>query len=286
MATSILPYSHRNVNAEGDFRERHRLALWTVPGSAGLAGDLGPMQHAFTGVAEALRMEITGAARDALPRVGQRLWAALAAGTITEAEAGDLDHLLAGRTAPAAHGAQRVGQPTLRVPRPARPRPAESLQRRRRWAAAGYLPPKLAASFTTGEQAVMGVIAETVTKRGSCDLCHGQVAALAGVSTSTVKRAIRAARLLGLVAVRERRVSRFRSDSNVLTIVSTAWCAWLQLGPKNGRGGGVQSRTGTNTDSSRRQPPAGRILHANGIRASGADPARSGEIGRWAGAPS
>ena len=220
---------------------------------------------------ELWRETIVSASRDSLPDVSRRLWAALASGTITVEEAETLGGLLERRTAPAAHGAQRVGQPTLRVPRPARPRPAESLQRRRRWAASGYLPPRLAHHFTGGETAALSVIAETVTKRGSCDLCHGQVAALAGVSISTVKRAIRAARLLGLVSVRERRVSRFRSDSNVLTITSSAWCAWLSLGPKGGRGGGGQSRTGTNTSDSRKaaQRAGESILGAFGGRSRG-----------------
>ena len=68
------------------------------------------------------------------------------------------------------------------------------------------------------------------------------MAAIAGVSVSTVKRAVRAARLAGLVEVTIRRVSAFRNDTNVVVVVSADWKAWLSR-----RGGGVQRGAGTNT---------------------------------------
>ncbi|WP_163006121.1 hypothetical protein [Methylobacterium brachiatum] len=77
----------------------------------------------------------------------------------------------------------------------------------------------------------------SIVKRGACELCHGAVAALAGFSVSTVKSAIRQARLLGLIEVRERPVSRFRSDSNIITVISKAWLSWLRT-----RGQGVGFR--------------------------------------------
>src|SRR4051812_19140719 len=91
-----------------------------------------------------------------------------------------------------------------------------AIERRRRWAAAGRLPPRIAAHFTTGEQATLAVVAVEMVKRNACTLAIGAVAALAGVSESTVKRALRQARALGLIKVEERRLSRFRNDTNVV----------------------------------------------------------------------
>jgi hypothetical protein len=79
------------------------------------------MQHAGNGVADGLRVAIGGADRASLPRIGQSLWAALANGTNTEAEATDLGALIDSRTAPASFG--RVnGLLKLPKPQPARPR--------------------------------------------------------------------------------------------------------------------------------------------------------------------
>lgn len=83
-----------------------------------------------------------------------------------------------------------------------------------------------------------------------CSLSHGHVAAIAGVSVSTVKRAVRAARLAGLVEVTIRRVSAFRNDTNVV-VVPADWKAWLSRRGE-ARGGGVQGGAGTNTRISRK----------------------------------
>ena len=106
------------------------------------------------------------------------------------------------------------------------------------------MPPAIAAHFTTGEQAALAVVAVEVVKRQACSMAIGAVAALAGVSESTVKRALRHARAIGLILIRERRLSRFRNDTNVVTVVSREWLSWLEL---RRSGGGVQSRPGANT---------------------------------------
>src|SRR5919202_2357944 len=59
-------------------------------------------------------------------------------------------------------------QLTLRIPRPATYDRARSRERRRRLAASGPMPPRLAASFTCGEQAVLRVIADEHRDRGGC----------------------------------------------------------------------------------------------------------------------
>lgn len=180
------------------------------------------------------------AARVELPAVSAALWRALADGHVSEAEAEALSALIETRKVPAIRGPG--GGPGARG---SRPRSDRSLERRRRWAASGRLPPPLAARFTQGEVAVLAVLAVEATRHGRCTLAHAHLAALAGVSISTVKRAIRAARALGIVEVIVRRVSAFRNDTNAVAIVSREWRAWLARS-----GGGVQAGPGTSTHRS------------------------------------
>ena len=111
------------------------------------------------------------------------------------------------------------------------------MERRRRWAASGALPPALAARFTLAETAVLAVIAAEALRHGRCTLVIEHIAALAGVARSTVKRALRAAQGLGFVRIEERRVSAWRNAPNVVTITSREWSAWLRM-----RGRGVGSK--------------------------------------------
>lgn len=204
-------------------------------------------------VFEEMRRAVEAAAHDRLGEVAAAVWRAYGAGGLTDEQAEQLDGLLNARRGAAR--AAPVRTPTLAViaaqvvpaaaPSPlqgggaapararhttgSRPRSPESLARRRRMAASGYLPPALAAGFTLGEQAVLAVIALEVGKRGSCTLALGHIAALAGVCTTVAKRAVRQARTLGLVAVEERRVSRSRNDTNKVTVASKEWAAWLRL---------------------------------------------------------
>jgi len=123
------------------------------------------------------------------------------------------------------------------------------MERRRRWAASGRLPLGLAARFTLAEQAVLAVVAAEVAERGDCRLPLGRLAAVAGVGETSARRALRAARDMGVLTVEERRVSMWRNLPNVVGIVSAQWTAWLRLGRA---GGGRQSAQGTNTQGSRK----------------------------------
>ena len=109
------------------------------------------------------------------------------------------------------------------------------MERRRRWAASGALPPALAARFTLAETAVLAVVSAEALRHGRCTLVIEHIAALAGVTRSTVKRALRAAQGLGFVRIEERRVSAWRNAPNVVTITSREWSAWLRM---RGRGVG------------------------------------------------
>lgn len=109
-----------------------------------------------------------------------------------------------------------------------------SLQRRRRLAMSGPMPPGLACHFTVGELAVMRIVGDECRYRGRCVEFIDAIAARAGVGRSTVKNALRQARKLGLVAVTERRTTAGgrgrppRNDSNVVRVISPAWLAWLR----------------------------------------------------------
>jgi hypothetical protein len=146
--------------------------------------------------AEEIRRAAEAAPRVKLPEVSALLWKAFAAGSVTEAEAEVLSTLIEARKAPAA-------SPTpTRRPVGSRPRTDASMERRRRWAASGRLPPAIAARFTLAECAVLAAVSAEAVHRGDCRLCIDHIAALVGVGRSTVKNAIRQARTLGLVTVR------------------------------------------------------------------------------------
>src|SRR5215203_6344982 len=173
---------------------------------------------------EQLRRAVEASPRAELPAVSALLWKAYAAGQVTEAEASALsEDIEARKVLPAAQkpAQRRFGS---------RPRSPASMERRRRWAAAGALPPALASRFTLAEQAVLAVIAAENRKRGDCRLTNKEIADVAGVSVTTVKNALRAARGLTLLSIEERRLTAFRNASNVVRIVSPEWRAWLRLG--------------------------------------------------------
>lgn len=188
--------------------------------------------------------------RAELDAISRRLWAAVAAGHVGEAEA-DLiaarlhARQMRGRAPEPARHAQHAGV----APRPRRgrvrsPDRQRSLERRRRLAASGGLPPALAARFTTGQLAVLRIVADEVRARGTCDRCLDEIAARAGVSRATAKSTIRDARQIGLVTVQERRRPGAKSLPNVLRIISPEWTTWLRIGPR-ATGGKMRSPTDT-----------------------------------------
>jgi hypothetical protein len=196
--------------------------------------------------ADELRRAVETSPRMSLPKLSAVLWKAYAAGSVTEAQASELSDLIEARKAPPAPERpvqHRVGS---------RSRSPASLERRRSWAAAGRLPPHIASRFTLAEQAVLAVVALEVVKRGSCRLAIDHIAALAGVGRSTVKNALREAHGLGLVRIEERRLTGFRNDTNVVTILSPEWTSWLRL--RRGGGGGVKTVTRTTTSLVRSVP--------------------------------
>jgi hypothetical protein len=80
-----------------------------------------------------------------------------------------------------------------------------------------------------GEAAVLAVVASEVRRHGRCTLTIAHLAVLAGVSRTTTKRALGEAHALGMIRVQERRLTAWRNESNVVTVVDLAWSAWLRL---------------------------------------------------------
>src|SRR4051812_18778726 len=101
---------------------------------------------------EQLRRAVEASPRAELPTISALLWKAYAAGTVSESDAADLSAAIEARKA-----------------LPAAPKPVQrrfgsrrsdaSMERRRRWAVSGCLPPQIAAKFTLAEQSVLAVVA-------------------------------------------------------------------------------------------------------------------------------
>ena len=183
---------------------------------------------------EEMQRAVAAAPRERLPALSNAIWKAYAGGAIGEGDAQALAESVEARKAvPALTPARRSSG--------SRPRSPESTERRRRWTSSGWLPPQLAALFTLAEAAVSAaVVAAEVARHGRCTLTLGHIAALAGVCRTTVRNAMREARLAGLT-VEEWRLSAWRSAPNTVKIVSLEWSTWLRL---RGRGQGASALQG------------------------------------------
>src|SRR5215212_3211222 len=103
--------------------------------------------------ADQLRAAITAAPRCELAKLGEALWKAWGQGLVTDDEAKALAETIEAKKAlpaPLKPVQRRLGS---------RPRSPASIERRRRWAASGALPPALASRVTLAETAVLAVIA-------------------------------------------------------------------------------------------------------------------------------
>jgi CRP-like cAMP-binding protein len=202
--------------------------------------------------AEQIRRAVEASPRVELPKLSSALWKAFAAKGVSAEEAEALSELIEQRKKvppPAPRLAQRrVGS---------RPRTPASMARRRSWAAAGRLPPQLAAQFTVAEQAVLSVVSLQVEQGGACVLTLEHLAALAGVCRSTVKNALRQAQQLGLIRVEERRLTAWRNAPNKVMILSPEWLTWMRLRSKRGGGKSVPPTSSQDLRRKRSLPESG-----------------------------
>ena len=182
---------------------------------------------------EEIRRAVQATPRCRLAEISAAVWKGFAAGAIAEQEAQSLAELIEARkVVPVATAgpARRVGS---------RPRSSASLERRRAWTGSGWMPPAIAARFTMGEAAAIGVIVAEIASRGRCELYINAIAGKAGVCPSTVRNALRQARGLNLLHVETRRVARDRCMSNVVTIVSRELELWVRTRALPDRQGGT-----------------------------------------------
>ncbi len=196
---------------------------------------------------------IAGAHGCALDDVSRALWAGLAQGVITDDVAQALaEQIHARRTrvmppqaAPGTHRRPWSIFPPRRPQRP--PLRSQAIERRRRLAASGPLPPTIACRFTTGELAVLRVVGDECRDRGACIKPIDAIAARAGVGRTTTHNALRLAVRLGLLKIEERRVRGAKNLPNRATIVSAEWKAWAARGPRKEHTGFKRLNT-TDTD--------------------------------------
>lgn len=106
---------------------------------------------------------------------------------------------------------------------------SKEIQRRRKWASGGNMPPEIRACYSEAERAALAVIADRCRKKGHCDLCLDEIARIAGVSRTSVQNAIRKARSKDCehISVRERPQTFGKNLTNVIKIVSLSWRGWI-----------------------------------------------------------
>ena len=180
-----------------------------------------------------------------LEEISRLLWRAHGEGQIPDAAAEAIAEAVQARRVALASSKSRVASEAAYTRRRAVPRSPDrqaSLERRRRVAMSGVVPGKIAAAFTPGELAVLSIIGRQCQRAGVCTLPIDAIAALAGVSRTTVQNAQRQARALGLIEVRERRRRGLPSLPNVVSVTDKLWRAWLKL---SGQGGGFKKLSPT-----------------------------------------
>src|SRR4051794_34357292 len=153
--------------------------------------------------ANQLRAAITAAPRVELGRLSETLWKAWGQGLLSDADAQSIADMIEARRALSV----LPPRPRLRVG--SRPRSPGHMERRRRWAASGCLPPALAARFTLAETAVLAVMAAEHRRRGDWRLTHQAIADVAGEFITKVKNAHRVGRTLNLAPTEGRHFTAF-----------------------------------------------------------------------------
>lgn len=112
----------------------------------------------------------------------------------------------------------------------ASPDRAASRMRRRRWGLARAMPDILAEEYTEALRAVGAVIASQCAAFGQCTLPIDKIAAMAGVSRTTVWNFTDKASKRGEIEVIERRTRGGLNDTNIIRIKIKVWIDWIAKG--------------------------------------------------------
>lgn len=108
---------------------------------------------------------------------------------------------------------------------------AASVRRRRQLGGSSSMPDTIRHHYTEGQRAALAVVSGEVKHHGVCDLPIDRIAAVAGVSRTTVQNALREARALGHIFVEARPRPGQKNLTNLVRIVSGEWMGWLKRGP-------------------------------------------------------
>lgn len=105
----------------------------------------------------------------------------------------------------------------------------KAVERRRRWGGSGSLPHEIRHAYSEAERAALAVIADRCKKRGYCDASVEEIAAVAGVSRTSVQTAIRKARskTLAHIKVTVRPRPGQKHLTSVIRIICGKWLTWL-----------------------------------------------------------
>lgn len=190
----------------------------------------------------------------ALDDVSRVIWKGLAEGLLSDDEAQAFAEQLharrmaesASKGSPAA--ASGLGRPRSIFPprRPQRPRlRAVAIERRRRLASSGPLPPSIACKFTVSELACLRIVGDEWRSHGACKLTLGEISARAGCCRRLAQNVMRRAARMGLLAIEERRMKGRPNLPNVIVVTCREWSGWLLRGP--GTAGKKSAPTDTNT---------------------------------------
>ena len=174
-----------------------------------------------------------------LDDLSRTIWQAHAAETVTDEEAQGLAELLHTRRSAVRETVAPVGIPlglvtlfpSKRLQRA--PERSVAIERRRRLACSGPMPPALASRFTTGQLAVLRIVGDEMARHGACGLPIDAIAARAGVCRRLAQAAIRLAEGDGLLTIQERRHEGRKNEPNVVRIISREWLQWLRRGGRS-----------------------------------------------------
>ena len=225
----------------------------------------------------------TLAQMDALSR---QVWQAHASAAVTDDEAQGLAEALHARRNAIREAVVPVGIPLGRVtlfPAKRRQRAPErsvAIERRRRLACSGPMPPALGSRFTTGQLAVLRIVGDEVARNGVCGLCIDAIAARAGVCRRLAQGAIRLAEGDGMLTIQERRHQGRKNETNVVRIISREWLQWLRRGGRSAApalSGGIGCKPLHPTDKGNPQRQVIDTELKKGCRQAAVDLGRSGQ---------